>query len=174
MPSKDLFSSESIYSIRRLNELLKSRILWTDDGLIYKPSVLTEVLIHLKDLMAKANTRGRRINFTDDIKLHDGLKINDITDLISNFRDVYCHINSSRKFKVKIAYSFIEIRGRRVYSLDKSIKSDYDDDIAYILGPCILYLKRHIERSFEEIKDVFNDLIGANALEFALRKNNGR
>jgi hypothetical protein len=116
---------------------------------------------------------GNRLTFTDDVIIQEDQKIFDITDLISNFRDGYCHIDTYRKKHRNKAYSFIELRGNNKLQFDSTIAGKYEDDIAYVLGGNLLYLKRHIERVYSELHVVFRDIVGQNIMNFALRTRHG-
>jgi hypothetical protein len=95
----------------RLRELILSRILWEDHNVIYRRSVLTEVLIHLKQLTIKAKNLNNRITLTDQVVPDENLKINDVTDLIGNFRDAACHSDSYRIKVGNVISYFNESRG---------------------------------------------------------------
>lgn len=152
--------TEIITSLDRTHVLLESRILWEmkHPAPIYKRSVLIEVLVNMKDLLIKSEKHlGKRVDFKDEIIINEKLKINDVTDLISNFRDAACHNDSFKRKFGSYVFSFNEMMGKGI-----SIKSDnlnksniYDDDIAYNMGSNILFLKRHIERAFSEVEANF-------------------
>ena len=153
---------------------MSSGILWADDNPVYRMSVFTEVLIHLKDLCIKANDLGKRLTSTQDVVIRtEKPKIQDVTDLISNFRDAACHMDTFRKHCGEKAFSFVEIRGKGVYRQYPDIQSEYEDDIAFIMGENILYLKRHIEKSFDDLKPIFKESIGTNFFNFAIQLNGG-
>jgi hypothetical protein len=81
-------------------------------------------------------------------------------------------MDTFRKYQGEKAFSFIELRGKQTYEHEPSIHSKYEDDIAYIMGGNILYLKRHLERVFDELKIVYKKYLGENLYNFALRINN--
>ena len=150
-------------SIKRLNEIFHSKILWQNPEIIYKNSVLIEALILLKDLTKKSEKYfDNRINFTDDIIKNKF--VNDITDLIGLFRDCMCHVDSFKKIVDEVenikgmTISFCEIQGKgNLININGFILgSKYDDDIAFIMGGNVLYLKRHIERVYLELTKVFS------------------
>jgi hypothetical protein len=146
--------SEIRSGLERTKKLLDSKIMWSDPTLIFRQSVLIEILINLKDLLIKANKLGHRIAFTDDINPDPTLKITDVTDLIGNFRDAACHSDSYRRKAQESTLSFNEIRGKGILMQinNLTIGSSYEDDIAFNMGQNILYMKRHIERAFNEVE----------------------
>lgn len=150
--------------------MLESKILWSDKKEVYRISVYVEVLVHLKDLIEKAKLIGSRLNFSDDIKEDPILKIKDISDLIPNFRNAACHTNSYRKFDNEKSFSFIEIRGIGQLNGHPEVRCEYDDDIAFVMGKNVLYLKRHIERAFLELTEIFRNHFGNSLINFALNQ----
>ncbi len=67
----------------------------------------------MKDLLKKSEKHLRnRITFNNDIIPDENLKIFDVTDLISNFRDAACHNYSFRKKFGSGVMAFNEIRGK--------------------------------------------------------------
>lgn len=71
------------------------------------------------------------------------------------------------------AFSFIELKGKKVYEFENTLFSAYEDDIGYIMGENILYLKRHIERVFLELKDAFKNVLTPSLYEFAFKTTDG-
>ena len=163
------FNFELSYALRRLSDLIESRVLWQESGLVYRQSVYIEVLILLRDICAKLNLLNYRISFTDDVKIRPSEKINDVTDVITKFRDSVCHLDTHKKYYDNKGFSFIELRGKQVYQLEPRLSSKYEDDIAFIMGEDVLYLKRHIERVFDEIKIILRSYLGTTLFNFALR-----
>ncbi|HEY0057345.1 MAG TPA: hypothetical protein VGB63_18490 [Pedobacter sp.] len=158
------FNTEVESNFRRLKDLLGSKILWDRRDLFFKQSVFIEVLIIMKDLLIKAHKVDRRVAFTDDVIPNDNPrgKIVDVTDLINNFRDAACHIDSFRREVESCVFSYNEIRGRVPNAIvinDVVIGSDYEDDIAYAMGSNRMYLKRHLERAYEELKVLFKPIV---------------
>jgi len=158
-----LLKSDIESSINRTRKLIDSKILWHNEDLIFKQSVLIEILINLKDLLIKCEKHlDKRICFTDDVIKDEVLKINDITDLISNFRDAACHNDSFRRKIGSNVSSFNVAVGKFSFQInDTRLSSDYSDDIAFNMGRNILFLKRHIERAFREIEEHFNFYISS-------------
>lgn len=140
--------------LERTRQLLASQIMWQDQRLVFRQSVLIEILINLKDLLIKADKLGNRISFTDDVIPDAVLKIIDVTHLIGNFRDASCHSDSYRRKTQGAIVSFNEIRGKGILMRINNlvIGCAYEDDIAFNMGQNILYLKMHIERAFQEVE----------------------
>jgi len=154
--------TEITVGLKRLDELLESRILWELPAKYnFRKSVFIEVLIHLKDLLIKASNLDKRITFTDDIVPDRVLRITDVTDLISNFRDASCHSDSYRRKAGGATLFFNEMRGKAGLAKinDVEIKNPYDDEIAFNMGQNVLLLKRHIERAYTEVKAVLEPLL---------------
>ncbi len=146
-------------SLSRLKTLIESKVLWDTTGNnLFRQSVLIEVLIHLKDLLIKSEKHlNIRIDFIEDINPDNNLKIFDVTSLISNFRDACCHNDSFRRKHKSMVSSFNEASGKSIlFSIDNiDIGCKYDDDIVFIMGINVLYLKRHIERAYFELESIF-------------------
>jgi len=116
-------------------------------------SAFIEILICLRDLMAKTNNLNLRIDFTDDVLISPDVK--DVTDLIKFVRDALCHIDSKNHFVAPgIKATFNVAYGKTIMlTVDEfDIASDYDDDVCFFFGRHRIYLKRHIVRAFEEVK----------------------
>lgn len=147
--------------LNRLKKLIESRILWEDIDLLYRRSVLIEVLIHLKQLLQKAAKCNMRISFTEDVSIDEELKIKDVTDLISNFRDAACHSNSPRLNYGNISNSFSEARNgvRGVSGENIKNSNTAKSDIIFIMGKNSLYLHKHIERAYNELEVIFRPLV---------------
>ncbi|MCB2300664.1 hypothetical protein [Clostridium tagluense] len=124
-------------------------------------SAFIELLICLRDLMYKVEKYSTRINFNDDVVANE--KITDITDLIKFVRDALCHPDIPHHYliKDKIKASFNIAYGKcNIMSIgDIVISSDYADDICFSFGEEKIYLKRHIERAFNEAKQKLSPLI---------------
>src|SRR5687767_8160871 len=118
--SKD-FQFEIVYVLRRLSALIESRVLWEEESVVYRQSVYIEVLILLRDLLAKTEVLGHRITFTDNVKIRPAHRINDITDLITKFRDAVCHVDSFKKYYNNRGFAFIELRGKQIYEYEETL-----------------------------------------------------
>jgi hypothetical protein len=149
-------------SLERTRELIDSKMLWKTDRDIFRQSVLIEVLILMKDLLIKSEIHlDKRISFKDDVIPDENLKITDVTDLISNFRDAACHSDSFRKKFGGFDLSFNEIIGKGNFGTfgGITIASNYQDEITFNMGKNILYLKRHLERAFNEVDTLFKSAV---------------
>ena len=153
--------SEVQESLDRLRDLINSRILWEEHNLIYRRSVLTEVLIILKQLLIKASKLNNRISFTEDRVADENWGIVDITHLISFYRDAACHSDSAKLKEGTIVSSFNESRGATAgIDFGKNVTpTPYEDEITFLMGGQRLYLHRHIERAYQELESFFRPLI---------------
>lgn len=115
-------------------------------------SALTELMICLRDLMAKCVLAGSRITFCDHVI--PMAECNDVTDAIKFVRDALCHMDSSKHnlkaIQARITFNTVYGKMCLMQVRDLRIENPYDDDIAFFLGPQRLFLKRHIMRAFEE------------------------
>lgn len=148
--------SEVSSNISRLDELFESKILYDVDNMLHT-SAFIEVLIIMKDLLIKSEKHfGYRINFTDDIKTDEKLKIHDVHDLISNFRDAACHSDSFRRLVPNgvVAFNFLTGKNSGITIDNIELKCEYSDDIGATMGTHTLYINRHIMRAFCEVRDV--------------------
>jgi hypothetical protein len=57
-------------------------------------SALTELLIRVRDLLAKAEKYAQRVAFKDDVTVKG--KVTDVTSLVTFVRDAVCHIDSGK------------------------------------------------------------------------------
>lgn len=167
MVLKENFKFEIICSLRRLHPLFESKILWEPEDTLFRQSVYIEVLIRLNDLLEKSKKIEKRISFVDDIKVGD--KISDITDLIKVFRDCVCHMDTDKRKFGERSYAFVELRGKTQYKYDSTIECLYEDEIAFIMGGNVLYLKRHIERTFVELKQIYAHFLGQVVFNFSIK-----
>ena len=117
-------------------------------------SALSELLIRIRDLMAKSNRHGEPITFNEDINETDRIK--NVADVIKFVRDAICHIDSDNhnhdecnaRLSFNVAYGkcvLMEINGVK-------IGSDYTDDVAFFFGNQKLYLRSHLRRAYDEAK----------------------
>ncbi|MCU7812525.1 MAG: hypothetical protein KZQ77_15055 [Candidatus Thiodiazotropha sp. (ex Notomyrtea botanica)] len=117
-------------------------------------SALAEILIRVRDLMAKSNKYASPIEFTNDINTTD--KISNVSDVIKFIRDAICHIDSDNhnheECGARLSYNIGYGKCNLMKIGDVEIKSDYLDDVCFFFGPQKLYLNRHIKRAYEEAK----------------------
>jgi len=147
------FVYEMIEDITRVDQLVKTGIFrMSNCDNPFVNSVFIEIVICLRDLLYKLDMKGYRINFTDDILVHQG--VNDVTDLIEFFRNAVCHINSPNNFiNLRQRCGFNILHGKASMRLgDYSFAGKYDDDICFNIGSQIIYIEHHIVRIIEEAK----------------------
>lgn len=136
------FIVEVSSTIKRLTYLFSRGTNITDKENIYEIwyySVITEILIHLKDLTQKLKKLNSSITFNDDIPATKDYY--DITSLVSHFRDAACH-NDSQRRRSKKGYLF----AGNVFAA-----YDYDDDITILMGDSKILVKRHLLRLYIEV-----------------------
>ena len=149
-------------SIRRIDELLRCGIF--EPGNARNPlvrSALTEMLILLRDLMAKAKLFGVPVEFADDVNITARVKT--VSEAIKFVRDAICHVDSDNhnheECKARLSYNIAYGKCNLMKIGDVEVKSEYADDICFFFGSQKLYLKRHIIRAFEEAKDKLLPLV---------------
>lgn len=111
----------------------------------YYYSIITEILIHLRDLLFKLNAIGNRIDFKDYITKDSEKGIEDISDLIKHFRDAACHNESPNRRNFK-GYIF----AGNIFAA-----YDFDDEITLLMGDSKLYVKRHLVRLYRSVLQRF-------------------
>jgi hypothetical protein len=155
--SIDFFTqSEIIDDIRRIQELLNTNIFSpVNSRSPFVRCAFIEMLIRLRDLMAKSNKYANRISFNDDVNITSDVK--DVTDLIRHVRDTLCHPDSDNPFLPgRNKVSFCVYYGKGVFLKmstpdgDMILSSDYEDETCFFFGESRIYLKRHIIRAFIE------------------------
>ena len=78
--------------IRTIKHLLSLNPFYTISDIEIQRSILTRILICLRDLMYKSEHNAHsRVDFTEDVGINLEDKINDVTDLIKFMRDALCH-----------------------------------------------------------------------------------
>ena len=119
-------------------------------------SALTELLIRLRDLLAKSDKLAKRVSFSDDVTIKGN--VSDVTNLVTFVRDALCHVDSDKHNhdEIQARITFNVIFGKAVLAQfgDVKIASEYEDDVAFFFGPQRLYLRRHIVRAFEEAQEL--------------------
>ena len=161
----DFFARSDIEeSVHRINELLSCGIFHPDSsGHVLFRAAFIELLISLRDLMAKCRKFAEPIRFDDDVQKLDGVE--HVSGLIKHVRDAICHPDSDSHFieggAIKASFNVAFGRGV-VLSTDTMVQeSKYDDDICFFFGSQSIYLKRHITRAFEEAKAKLLPLVAA-------------
>lgn len=129
---------------------------------IFAQSVFIEVMIRLNDILKALDKENERINFSDDVS---GEGVTDVTMLVRKMRNAACHDRVSREAKIgRGGFVFNRIIGKgkmtfsNKYKKNIIIKSDYNDDVAFLYGDKKIYLKRHILRLLSEIEEKLSKL----------------
>lgn len=159
----EISDQQDCYSnISRIETLLRSGIFEPANSQHpLQQSAFIDMMICLRDLMAKVEKYGEKISFQEDVMQNN--YVADVSDAIRAIRDACCHIDSFKR-------NFDENRNRGSYLVaygktnlmklgDLELKSEYEDDIAVFYGVNRLYFKRHIIRSFEEAKQQLQPLM---------------
>ena len=158
--------SDIIYSLKRIEELINCGIF--NKGNRSNPlvrSAIMELLILVRDLMAKCKIYAESVEFSDDIIITDRVK--NISDAIRFCRNAVCHINtpdvnvnSDACIKARLNFNIIYGKGILARVGDIELRSDYDDDVCFFFGIQRLYLKRHIIRAYLEVKERLSPFLG--------------
>lgn len=124
---------------------------------------VTRAAILANDLLKFARTEDHPISGSDLPALAN---IKTLEDLVSKFRGAACHIKSKNSDDGQIRFTFERRMGivREMFYFkqpDGSIKnevgiSEYNDDIALIMGPYRLYLKRHFLHIEKEVRRILS------------------
>jgi hypothetical protein len=156
MTIDNLTRDEITFDIERIRSVLDFGIFTSENSKHpLCPSALTELLIRLRDLLAKSENFAERVSFQDDVTIKG--KVNDITSLVTFVRDALCHVDSGKhdhdEIQARISFNVIFGKGRLARLGSVSIESQYDDDVAFFFGPQRLYLRRHIIRAFDDARN---------------------
>ncbi|MFH5833746.1 hypothetical protein [Halalkalibaculum sp. DA384] len=142
-------------NFRRIDKILGSNIFHPSNS--QNPlfqSALIELLIRVRDLMAKSRIHAERVDFEDDIIQTDN--IDDVTDLITFIRNAVCHIDSDNhnldEINARLSFNAMFGKGSFAKIGDVELKSDYDDDVCFFFGAQKVYLNRHLVRAYKEAK----------------------
>ena len=152
-------------SFHRVDELLNSGIFEPSqiDNLLMR-SALTEMLILVRDLMAKSKIYATPIEFVDDVIITD--KVHNVSEAIKFVRDAICHVDSENRnydaCNARLSYNAIYGKCNFAKLGNIEIKSDYEDDVCFFFGDQKLYLHRHIIRAYEEAKSKLLPLVSVN------------
>jgi len=136
-------SFEIASTLKRLSTLIVGEFDITDFKNIHKDyyfSIITEILIHLNDLLQKLKQDNNEIIFDVTIEGTVEYEYSDITSLVNHFRNAACHNDSDRR-KTKQGNLFANC----VFAA-----FDYPDDITLIMGDSKLLIRRHIINAFKE------------------------
>ena len=159
----DYFTKADIETdFRRIDVLLSSGIFEPHSTAgKFRRAAFIELLICLRDLMAKTEKYASRISFSDDVVITD--KIKDISDLVKFVRDALCHPEIEHHFlipgKVKATYNIVFGKGELPPIKGITVTSDYEDDICFFFGVNKIYLNRHITRALIEARQKLTPLL---------------
>jgi hypothetical protein len=143
-------------AFRRISQLLACGI-FTPSGSSnpLQQSAFIDLVICLRDLLAKCEKYGHRVAFSDDVLHNEYVK--DVTDAVTAVRDACCHIDSFKRHfdnrNNRGSYLMAFGKANLAKIGDLQLNSDYADDVAFFYGANRLYLRRHIVRAFEEAKN---------------------
>lgn len=159
----DFYTKSDIQSsIHRVDELLSCGIF--DQENAHNPlvqSALTELLILVRDLVAKSKIYAEPVEFIDDVNVTE--KVENVSDAIKFVRDAICHVDSDNRnhdeCNARLSYNIAYGKCNLAKIGDVEIKSDYPDDVCFFFGNQKLYLSRHIGRAFTEAKRNMEPLI---------------
>jgi hypothetical protein len=146
-------SEDYIHTKQRISELIGSGIFeWRNAKNIFRESAFIEVMICLRDLLAKVEKYDKRIDFDDDVAKNEYVK--DITGLVEAIRDACCHIKTHKRqlggpgSRGAFNTAWVKVILGNFNGVE--LRNDYDDDIAIFYGPNRIYVNRHIRRVFAE------------------------
>jgi len=150
-----LTKSDIEISYSRIEKLLSCGIFSpenSDNPLVQ--SALAELLIRVRDLIAKSGKYSASVDFSEDINETDN--ISNVAQVIKFIRDAICHIDSdnhnNEECGARMSYNIVYGKGNLMKINDVEIKSDYEDDVCFFFGAQKLYLNRHIIRAYQEAK----------------------
>ena len=152
----DFYTKSDIgISIRRVDELLECGIFAPENSQnLLVRSALAELLILVRDLLAKAKIYAKPVTFSDDVTVSD--KVGNVSDAIKFIRDAICHIDSDNhkheECNARLSYNIAYGKYNLMKIGGVEIRSDYDDDVCFFFGSQKLYLSRHIVRAYNEAK----------------------
>lgn len=122
-------------------------------------ALITYILIRLNDLLQQCSNWGHRVSFSDDLMFaNQGLakvaetdipsrRINDVTDLVHNFRCCACHTSSERMNASK---------GRPTYlSWMTIVKNDVLQSLT--MGNLNLHFEEHVLRAYQEAAKIVKE-----------------
>jgi hypothetical protein len=151
-------------TILRLHSIFSRSFIYRPNDLKLYPyyiSVVTEVIINVDFLLmelADERSLNHRISFTDHITPYTPKKAdhryNDITSLVHFFRNATCHVNAVSRIlsfdgKQKVRFVFqTGATADKPSGIPHLCK--FDDDVAILMGHHVLYVRRHLQRAYDE------------------------
>lgn len=137
---------------KRLQEILDSTVfnqLSASDS-SWKPA-FCEVIILLDNLLTHADQSGHRLDFTEEVGVNG--KVQDITSLVSWMRSFMPRTEVAAPDPLlSNRLNWYHNAGAGYFANGLFFRSDYPDDTAFFLDDQRIYLKRHIQRSFQEVE----------------------
>ncbi|CAN5433607.1 hypothetical protein BH18ACI1_BH18ACI1_08280 [soil metagenome] len=134
-----------------------------------RQAAFTELIICLNDLLQKSKSLGVPVTFNDDVVITKD--VSDITDAVNKLRNAICHISSplnllinTKDSKIKPVFGILYGKVQAVFVIagEEMMSSDYEDDLCFTYGNLKLYLRRHIFRAFDEVKQNLLPLISGD------------
>jgi hypothetical protein len=119
-------------------------------------AAFVQILILLRDVMAKAEILGKRISFADHIEQND--KVKDITDLVAYVRNALCHLESPNHLididrNNSVSFCVAVGKGNLMRIGDILLSSEFEDGMRIFFGSQGIYMQRHIIRALKEASD---------------------
>ncbi|WP_213761749.1 hypothetical protein [Caballeronia sp. dw_19] len=147
--------SEVGYLLQKCFDLFKCGIFENvKQSPLLEPAV-TQLLIWMNDLLQRADDRGSRITFADEMVPDTG----DITDLISKMRNAACHMKSKNTVldfgSIRFGVLFGRVPNAIQYNNEIALSSDYEDDVAVYFGKYRVYLRRQAYRALNELVGIY-------------------
>ena len=144
------------FSLRELETIFSTGVL-DDQSNPLLVAAITRCLICLNDLLNKAASKGCRVDIRDHVITSE--KIQDLTDLIREVRNACCHIGSRlhRSGRWNIQWNIVSGVGRVATVDGITFACEFEDEIAIFFGDLRLYVRRNLQRAFDEIAKKFSD-----------------
>lgn len=115
---------------------------------------VTLVLIHLNELLQRADGLGRRVDFADDVE-YPGRENADVSDLINRARGAACHIGSqTNRIGEGSRFVFNVIYGKHPTGFEihgKTLGCPFEGELAIFYGETRILLERHLRRAFATV-----------------------
>lgn len=161
MQYSDAWKIESTFN--EISQLFQTGIISSEH--VGKPlfrAAFVQILILLRDLMAKAELHGQRISFSDHIEKNE--KVTDVTDLIKYIRDAVCHLESPNHLIAKdrqwnATFNVVSGHGAAMRIGNFVLRCEFDDDMRIYFGSQGIYMRRHILRALQEAKEFFEPML---------------
>ena len=171
-PTYDRTTIEIVWNVRLIKQMVDCGVFSEDrDDDPLRRAAFTQVLIALRDLLAKCHNFGTRVDFTDDVIQTDAVR--DVTDVVTHVRNALCHVDSDNNTlplgdedEVFFNYRLYRHWAAELRATGLRLGSDYDDDIAYCFGEQRIYWERHVMRAFNDAKSRLNQVMERDPARF--------